>query len=301
MSDQNPKKKLTRKRLNNALVQVYKNHPTYFTSPPTKMSFFQHVYAGNLDDVQEFIEEPDFNINMRDTNGNGCLFFAMDGFAGLPMVKLLLKNGADINMMNHAGEVPFHVLSRHLQSLSQNQLEILEFLIQEDELILFPFFGRSMEEKFLEAIENIESFDQWYLDAPYIEAEVTPEDEEAHDHQMRLLRPLMKVYETIVEISQDNEHYVNVIPYGTKQRMYHHLDTRMTGAQLKQYIQRQVYKNPSMNLDFMFQGKPLDPYQRLAEQGVVGDVTITFQVRLVSGVLPRRGGKQTTRRKRLRK
>jgi hypothetical protein len=56
-----------------------------------------------------------------------------------------------------------------------------------------------------------------------------------------------------------------------------------------------------LNIDFMFQGKPLDPYQRLSEQGVVGDVTITFQIRLVSGLLPRRGGKRITRRRRLRK
>jgi hypothetical protein len=294
-----PRKKLTRKRLNNALVQVHRNYPGFFLTPPTKMTFFEHVHAGHLDDVQEFLEEPDFNINMRDEDGGSTgLFYAMDGAGGLPMVKLLLENGADINAMNNIGQVPLHVLCRDLTSLSLKQIEILEFMFDQENLILFPFAGRSIESVFLHAMDDLESFDQYMFNARVYGEERTPEEEERYRRQTDIQVPLSNLYEAIQFISEEHVKYVNVVPANTRDRTYYHLDTRMTGEQLKQMIQRQVYQNPFMNLDLLFAGRLLDTTRTLDEQGVNEETTITYQVRLASGVMRRLGGKRKTRRRR---
>lgn len=298
MSDTNPKKKLTRKRLGNALVELHKQRPNFFTSPPTRMTFFEHVNAGNLEDIEEFLEEPDFNINMRDSVGNSALFFAMDGAGGLPMVKLLLDNGADINQMNFAGEVPLHILCRDLTSINLNQLEILQYLINQENLILFPAYGRPIEHVFQEVIDDIESFDKWISDLRFFADEIRPEEDERHTRQMKLLIPLTNLSESIRQISEQYMKYVNVVPENAKEKVYHHLDIRMTGSQLKDYIQKQVFHNPFMNLDFIYRGKLLDLTQPLGVQNVTDGVTITFSVRLVSGTKLIRGGRKKTQRKR---
>ena len=291
------KKKLTRKRLNNALAEVYHNHPSFFLSPPTKMSFFQHIHAGHLDDVKEFLEEPDFNINMRDADGNGCLFFAMDGLGGLSMVKLLLENGADINMMNYIGEVPLHVLCRNLTAISLSQLEILQYMMHQENLLLISYFGQSLEEVFLHAIDDIESFHQWVTDLRSFNDTITPEEEARERREFPLLAPLSALYDVLIELSEEHVQYIILVPANSKERIYHYIDTRMTGAQLKQYIQRQIYKNPSMNIDLLFRGKIVDLSQSLASQGIVNDATITYQVHLASGTISRRGGKRKTRKR----
>lgn len=290
-------KKLTRKRLNNALVQVHREHPEFFLTPPTKMTFFEHVHAGHLDDVQEFLEEPDFHINMRDRDGNTGLFYAMDGAGGLPMVKLLLENGADLNAMNSIGEVPLHVLCRDLPSVSSTQIEILDFLLDQKNLILFPFFKRSLEAVFLHAMDEIEAFDQYMFNARVYSEDRTEEEQERYQRQLDIRVPLSNLYEAIQWISEEHVRYVNVIPANTRERTYYSLDTRMTGSQLKEFLQKQVYMNPFMNLDLLFAGKLLDTTKTLDEQGVKEESTITYQVRLASGVLPRRGGKRKTRRR----
>lgn len=300
-----PRKKLTRKRLNNALAQVYHEHPSYFFTPPTKMSFFEHVHAGNLDDVQEFLEETDFNINMLDKDGNGCLFYAMDGAGGLPMVKLLLDNGANINMMNYVGEVPIHVLCRDLASLHQNQIEILAYLLEQETLILFPFQGQSLETIFSYAYNDIRAFQLWY-DEALNDQENEPISAENRNKAVReeaIQGDIWRFYLRISELSELYVKYVNLVPNNATERSYHYIDIRMTGLQLKHYIQRQIYRNPSMNIDLLYRGHLLDLFQTLSEQGLQSaddETTITYQVRLVSGVMARRGGKRKTQR-RLRK
>lgn len=292
------KKKLTRKRLNNALAQVYRENPSFFSNPPTKMSFFQHVYAGNLDDVKEFLEEADFNINMRDKNGNDCLFFAVDGSGGLPMVKLLVDNGANINAMNFIGEVPLHILCRNLTHLTSNQFDILTFMIDQPNLILFPIAGRPLESIFLDAIDDIGSFQNWISNIEEYEPEaIQPENRERLKREREAQDYLLALYSQIEKLSEDYVKYVKVIPQNKKELTYIHLDIRMTGAQLKQYIQRQIYNDPFMNIDLLFARRVLDPAKTLVEQGVEDESTITYQVRLISGSM-RLGGRRKTHRKR---
>lgn len=297
------RKKLTRKRLNNALVQVYREHPTYFTTPPTKMSFFEHVHAGNLDDVQEFLEEADFNINMRDPAGSTALFYAMDGAGGLPMVKLLLENGADINAMNNIGEVPFHVLCYNLVAIPPNQVEILQYMIEQPNLILFPFNRENLETIFSYAYNDIRAFQLWYNDAIDNQLE-EPISEENRNRAVREGAIQGTIYTLLVRISELSDEYVqyiNVVPSNSTERSYHHIDVRMKGSQLKEYIQRQVHRNKSMNIDLLYRGRLLDLSKTLLEQGVQtadDETTITYQVRLTSGFISRRGGKRKTRRRR---
>ena len=294
------KKKLTRKRLNNALAEVYREHPNFFLSPPTKMSFFQHVHAGNVDDVKEFLEDPEFSIQMRDSDGNTPLFYAMDGLGGLPMVKLLVDNGADINSMNMIGEVPFHVLCRGLTYSTPEQITIIRFMLEEPTLLLFPLFGRSLEQLFLEATEDIGSFQNWYRTAlnSQLEEPISPENSERARKEKEIEDDLLDLYYKIAELSETHVQYVNLTSSDAKERAYYYLDTRMTGAQLKEYMQKQVFRNPFMNIDLLFRGKLLDPKVSLHQQGVVSDVTITYQVRLVSGFKAKLGGKRKTRRQR---
>lgn len=299
MSSQ-PKRKLTRKRLNNALAQVYREHPEYFTTPPTKMSFFQHVHDGNIDDVKEFLEEADFNINMRDPAGNTALFYAMDGAGGLPMVELLVENGADINSMNNIGEVPFHVLCYNPTSLTKDQIKIARYMIDQSNLILFPFNGRNLEQIFLHATDDITSFQRWYINASdnQLEEPISFENAERARREGEIEQDIVHLYYEISYISDDHVHYVNVVPSDAKQKTYHFLDTRMTGAQLVEYMQKQVFKNKSMKLDMLFRGGLLDLQAPLADQGIGSDSTITFQIRLVSGFQSLVGGKRKTRRHR---
>jgi hypothetical protein len=292
------KKKLTRKRLNNALAQVYRENPSFFSNPPTKMSFFQHVYAGNIDDVKEFLEEPDFIVNTRDRNGNGCLFFAVDGAGGLPMVKLLIENGADINAMNFMGEVPIHILCRNLTQLTSNQFDILTYIIDQPNLILFPMFGRPLESVFLDAIDDIGSFQNWISNIEEHDPEaIQPDNRERLKREREAQDYLLAAYSQIESLSEIYVKYVRVLSQNQKDLSYFHVDTRMTGAQLKQYIQRQIYHDPFMNLDLLFARRVLDPAKTLAEQGVEDESTITYQVRLVSGSI-RLGGRRKTHRKR---
>jgi hypothetical protein len=292
------KKKLTRKRLNNALAQVYREHPFFFLSPPTKMSFFQHVREGNLDDVKEFLEEPDFNINMRDMEGSTALFYAVDGVGGLPMVKLLIENGADINAMNFIGLVPIHIICRYLGYITSDQFDILNYMIEQPNLILFPMAGRPLESIFLEAIDDIGSFQNWISNAEEYEPEmITPANRERVKKERDVQGYLLVVNSQIEKLSEEHVKYVKVLSQNQKELTYVHLDTRMTGAQLKQYIQRQMYHNPFMNIDLLFAKRSLDPVQTLAEQGVEDESAITYQVRLTAG-LASRGGKRKTRRKR---
>lgn len=292
-----PRKKLTRKRLNNALAQVYREHPAYFHEPPTKMSFFEHVHAGNLDDVQEFLEEEEFNINMRDPAGSTPLFYAMDGAGGLPMVKLLIENGADINAMNNIGEVPFHVVCYDLLSLTPSQVEILQFMIAQQNLILFPYNGRPLESIFLQAVDDIGSYQNWVSHAEEYDPEsIRPTNRERLERERAIQPDLLEFYSQIERLSEYNVQYVRVIPQNQKELVYFHLDTRMTGAQLKEFMLKQVFRNHSLNLDFLFGSTVLDPSISLADQGVENESTIRYQPRLASGLL-RRGGKRKTRRR----
>jgi hypothetical protein len=291
-----PRKKLTRKRLNNALVQVYRNRPNFFQTPPTPMSFFDHVYAGNLDDVQEFIEEQDFDIGMQDVNGNGCLFYAVEGSGGLPMVKLLLKNGADINMMNFIGEVPLHIACRNFTSNTQNKLDILDYMLDQDNLLLVSFFGKPIEDMLYSTIRRIDDLHEMYIEKTYNGTVLPQEEEDYHTEQMALWSTLIILFQRIEDLSEINVKHVNVQQVNTKGRMYYFLDTRMTGRQFRLFMLRQVFRNPLMNLDFFFGGKLLDPTQTLEQQGIIDESTITYQVRLMSGLLSK-GGKRKTRKR----
>ncbi len=293
-----PRKKLTRKRLNNAFAQVYRKHPEYFSSPPTSMTFFEHVHAGNLDDVQEFLEEPEFNINKRDTDGNTGLFYAMDGAAGLSMVQLLLENGADINAMNNIGQVPLHILCQNLTKLSLKQVEILEHMFDQENLILFPLAGTSIETVFSHALDDLQAFDQYMFNARVYGEERTEEEQQRYRHETDLRVPLDNLYEAVQEMSEENVKYIVIIPANTRERTYYYIDTRMTGKQCREFLQKQVFQNSDMNLDLLQGKRLLDPAQSLASQGVQDESILTYQVRLVSGVLPRIGGKRKTRRSR---
>lgn len=294
-----PRKKLTRKRLNNALAQVYRDHPEYFTGVPTKMSFFQHVHDGNLDDVQEFLEESDFNINMRDPAGSTALFYAMDGAGGLPMVKLLVDNGADINAMNNIGEVPLHILCYNLKAITSDQIKILEYMIEQPNLILFPLDRRPLDGIFLEAMDDIESFQEWMSYAEQDEPEsIEPANLQRLEREREVQPYLLEFYSQIERLSANHVQYVKVMPQNQKEVSYFHLDTRMTGAQLKEFMLKQVFRNQSLNFDFLVGTTLLDLSTPLGDQGVVDESTIRYQPRLASGVLSRRGGKRKTRRHR---
>ncbi len=292
------RKKLTRKRLNNALVQLHREHPEYFSSAPTQMTFYEHVHAGNLDDVKEFLEEPEFNINKRDPDGNTGLFYAMDGAGGLAMVQLLLDNGADINAMNNIGEVPLHILCRNLTKLSLKQVEILEHMFDQDTLVLFPMGGTSIETVFSHALDDLQAFDQYMFNARVYGEERTEEEQQRYRHELDLRVPLENLYEAVQEISEEHVKYVVVIPANTRERTYYYLDTRMTGKQCKEFLEKQVFQNSGMNLDLLLGRRLLDLTQSLASQGVDDESTILYQIRLVSGILPRIGGKRKTRRSR---
>jgi hypothetical protein len=171
-------------------------------------------------------------------------------------------------------------------------------MIYQPNLILFPISGRPLESIFLDAIDDIGSFQNWVSNIEEYEPEaIQPENRERIKREREAQDYLLPLYSHIERLSEDYVSYIKVIPQNKKELTYIHLDIRMSGEQLKQYIQRQIYNDPFMNIDLLFARRALDPAKTLVEQGVKDESTITYQVRLVSGSV-RLGGKRKTRRKR---
>lgn len=122
---------LTRKQLNNALKQV---------NPKGKgvsLSFFVHVVLGNLRDVKQFIDGG-HDLNERARDGTGCVHYALRSKKPLLMLKLLLDEGADVNMFNNKSLTPLHVLLKNLKGrCSQRQYEMIHYLLDRGAL-LYP-------------------------------------------------------------------------------------------------------------------------------------------------------------------
>jgi hypothetical protein len=286
MPNKQTRKKLTRKRLNNALAAVYQTNPQYFSSEPKKMTFFEHVVAGNLDDVQEFLEEPDFSINKIDTNGNNCIWYAIDSQAGFKMLELLVQNGADINQINYRGNVPIHKLIMLIEGLTPDQFRMYHYLLDEGALLI-PYHGKPIES---------------VMD--YKATEAQDEAQESVNHQgnvdedlWRFAEKVSELTEKIDELSIDNVVRLSFRDQTNPEDHFYYVDLRMTGKQLMQYVKHFLFQNPLMNVRLLVGSKEINPSTTLAYQGINEDSVILIVIQLSSGFQARRGGKRKTHRR----
>lgn len=284
---QQTRKKITRKRLNNALAAVYKTNPSFFSSEPKKMTFFEHVVAGNLDDVREFLEEPDFNINMLDEKGNTCIWHAIDSEAGFKMMELLVEHGADINKINYRGNVPLHKLVILLEGLTPDQFHMFDYLLDEGALLI-PYDGNPMERVMDEKATELQD-----------------EAQESVNHQGNVNEDLWKLAEKVSEIAEkvdelSLEHvaHVNFRDPSNPDDHFYYVDLRMKGSQLKDFVRYHIFRNPYMNIRLLVGSTEIDSYKPLEEQGITESSVVQVIVQLASGLQRKLGGKRKTQRRR---
>lgn len=312
------KHKLTRKRLNNALVSLYRTNPQFFLSEPTKLSIFQHVFEGNFFDLREFFDEPDFNILMRDEDGNGLLWHAMRGRAGFKMVKLLIQNGADINAINFFGKVPLHNLLLDVENLSVDQQRIFFYLLEKGAYLIPERPGITLERILMNTIDSLsDDYENLEYDLykgntglsmmPYNsneENEVSKRRvirETKIREEMETLRNYLEVLESMVnrvqEISYEHVKYVNFKDQTSNVNHFIPVDTRMNGYYLQQFVPRVIFHNPSMRVRMLLGSKEIDVDNSLQSQGITEESTITIVLIPTTGF--RRGGGHKTRKLKL--
>ena len=93
--------------------------------------FLEYIYMNNIYFVQKFIDN-NIDINNKDIDGNtpliNCVF---NGYVHINIIKLIIKNGADINAQNNDG-----ISSLMISSLEDNY-DITKILIDEKEINIF--------------------------------------------------------------------------------------------------------------------------------------------------------------------
>ena len=82
-----------------------------------------YIVSNNVDIATILVEHPNINVNIRDTTGSTALNLAVNEPDMLPVIKLLIGRGANIDNADTMGETPLM-----LATLSDNK-EIVEFLV----------------------------------------------------------------------------------------------------------------------------------------------------------------------------
>ena len=82
-----------------------------------------YIVSNNVDIATILVEYPNINVNIRDTTGSTALNLAVNEPDMLPVIKLLIGRGANIDNADTMGETPLM-----LATLSDNK-EIVEFLV----------------------------------------------------------------------------------------------------------------------------------------------------------------------------
>jgi ankyrin repeat protein len=82
-----------------------------------------YIVANQPDIAKILVEHPNINVNVRDTTGSTALNLAVSEPDMLPVIKLLIEKGANIDNADTMGETPLM-----LATLSDNK-EIVEFLV----------------------------------------------------------------------------------------------------------------------------------------------------------------------------
>jgi len=82
-----------------------------------------YIVANQPDIAKILVEHPNINVNVRDTTGSTALNLAVSEPDMLPVIKLLIERGANIDNTDTMGETPLM-----LATLSDNK-EIVEFLV----------------------------------------------------------------------------------------------------------------------------------------------------------------------------
>ena len=89
--------------------------------------FTTSAQINNTDAVRDQLTDPDIRVNIRindaDENGDTALMYAVQN-NNIELVRLLLENGADVNIENEQAETALHYAAEQ-----QVNLQILELLL----------------------------------------------------------------------------------------------------------------------------------------------------------------------------
>ena len=91
--------------------------------PISHKDFFEAIHRGELEVIQQYIEENDADVNEPMFDGDTPLYVAAR-YGNHKVVKILLENGADLNKVVVAGSLPLAVAAR------LGHLEVVKLLLE---------------------------------------------------------------------------------------------------------------------------------------------------------------------------
>lgn len=294
------KKKLTRKRLNNAFDQVYKQHPEWFSKEPKRLSFFDHIVLGHLDDVKEYLEDPDFNINQRDSRGNGCIWYSVLGKGGLDIVKFLVENGGDVNLMDNDGSIPIHNILRNGNFITKEQIKIFEYLLESGSYVIADPMAQGSISEHIDYLMNVFATESLQLDAQLVYAGAASNRAASIELQKEiqkresLVLSLSELMDKVEDLELQYIVSLNFQDPTSKNDHYVYVDMRMSGAYLKNFLAYSIFKKPSMRLQLLYKQKQIQDNISLLNQQITNQSPIKLLPQLVTGF--KAGGKRKTRR-----
>src|SRR5690625_2675294 len=82
------------------------------------MELLESARYGDLEDVQQLLNDQDVCVNFKDQNGMSPLLAAA-GNGHCQIIRILLEKGADVNISNNSQNTPLHwaALNGHLEAV----------------------------------------------------------------------------------------------------------------------------------------------------------------------------------------
>ncbi len=282
---------LTRKQLNNALKAVLPKN-----KPQVIISFFQHVIKGNYRDVKQFIDQG-VDLYQKAKDGTTCVHYAIYAPDPLPMLKLLLDAGADVNAFNNRSHSPLHVALLRLDTrCTLKDYETIHYLLDRG-AILYPV---RWYVSVLTTVVNLHKA----LDDKIRSESVSVFTYSEHP----LYNDLFRCIDLEDRMWDMDEKYVRLLKFKTlasNDIIAFEIDTRATMRILRDYAKYWILKSETVP-DLILPGKktPIqsdeDLNKTIAETGLNEDTVITLIPKLKSGFHSAGGSRRKTQRRRRR-
>lgn len=282
------KKVLTRKLLNNAFEYVYKdNHHKLQEVKANRKPMREHVREGNLLDVKQYIDSG-YDLFKKEEQNFTLTHIAAFSKNPLPMLKLLLDNGAPIDPMNDHSKTPFLFalgLGIGMGQYPRQLWDAANYLLDRGALLL-PYTLTLLPHNVMEdRMKDI-------LKGKFGKEEVSDEEKREYltTHGKDALNSYfgaLDLYYRILDLEDTylrTLHFTNLASNETRTLT---LDERASIRLLKEYVKYWFLRsNAQGDVDLLVKepkGKPdrvLDPTKTIKEEGLTEDTVIKIVPRL---------------------
>ncbi len=301
------KKILTRKMLNNAIEYALRNKPQELAAAKKKRKTIdEHVTEGNLLDVKQYLDDG-ANVNQK-FGGNLSLIQLALLFLHrnpLPMIKLLLDYGADINHFSNDNKTPLHyALEDNMGegAFSKQIWQTVNYLLDRGAL-LYPHPAHTMLSQLAEArMKDV-------LMRKTGKETITLDEqrdflEKNGIHSLNMYYGAEQLMDRISHLEDDHVRGLKFSNLASSEIKTLFIDERGSVRVLKEYVKYTILKMaPYGDVDLLVkqgQGKPdriLDTSKTIKEEGLNEDVIIKIVPKLKTGNVL--GGRRTRTRKNL--